>query len=105
MTTRPATTAELRGHAALLGRLHAAGLATPLQAGTLIALALRTAPANMTTIAADMGCTAPGITGVADMLEDRGLARRSYLPGDRRQIMLEITAAGRALLAGDSTNP
>jgi len=39
-----------------------------------------------------------GITGRLDRLEDRGLARRSRHPHDRRGILVELTEEGRQVL-------
>jgi len=40
----------------------------------------------------------PSMTKVLANLEERGLVRRSQHPSDRRQVIIEITAAGTALL-------
>lgn len=40
----------------------------------------------------------PSMTKVLSMLEERGLVRRDAHPGDRRQAIMSITAAGIALL-------
>ena len=41
---------------------------------------------------------APGITRLTNVLEDRGLIRREQWPGDRRQVLCQITSAGLKLL-------
>jgi len=49
-------------------------------------------------IAARMVERAPGITGLIDRLERRGLVRRERSSADRREIRCLLTAEGRALL-------
>lgn len=41
---------------------------------------------------------APGITRFVNSLEEKGLIRREHWPGDRRQVLCQITQAGLKLL-------
>lgn len=41
---------------------------------------------------------APGITRMVNILEQRGLIRREQWPGDRRQVLCQITSAGLKVL-------
>jgi len=50
------------------------------------------------TIAERMVEQTPGITGLLDRLEDKGLVQRERCPSDRRQVLCEITPRGLALL-------
>ena len=50
------------------------------------------------TIAERMVEQTPGITGLLDRLEDKGLVRRERCPSDRRQVLCEITSRGLDLL-------
>lgn len=43
--------------------------------------------------------TQPAMTQLVDRLERAGLARRTHAPGDRRVTLVEITQAGRDLVA------
>ncbi|HEU4523008.1 MAG TPA: MarR family transcriptional regulator [Thermoanaerobaculia bacterium] len=49
-------------------------------------------------IAARLVEPAPGITRFVNSLEEKGLIRREQWPGDRRQVLCQITAAGLKLL-------
>jgi DNA-binding MarR family transcriptional regulator len=51
------------------------------------------------TIAERMIERTPGITGLVDRLEGKGLVERGRLAGDRRCVICRITAAGLELLA------
>jgi DNA-binding MarR family transcriptional regulator len=48
-------------------------------------------------VAKAFGVTLPAVTHIVDRLEQKGLAARGAIPGDRRVTALELTAAGRAL--------
>jgi len=50
------------------------------------------------TIAERMVEQTPGITGLLDRLEEKGLVRRERCASDRRQVLCEITPRGLALL-------
>lgn len=68
------------------------GLPVPL-ARTLLALG---APEPMRELADHLACDPSHITGIADRLEERGLARR-VVGHDRRVKMLELTEDGAAM--------
>lgn len=57
----------------------------------------RLAAANPSQLAAAVGTDTAGITGLIDHLEKRGLVSRRANPADRRAVIVEPTAAGRAL--------
>src|SRR5215207_4763775 len=48
-------------------------------------------------VAKAFGVTMPAVTHIVDRLEQKGLAARGAMPGDRRVSALELTTAGRAL--------
>ena len=48
-------------------------------------------------VAKAFGVTLPAITHIVDRLEQKSLATRGAMPGDRRVTALELTVAGRAL--------
>ncbi len=60
----------------------------------LKALRILEGPVSMKELGARMHCDASFVTAVADMLEQRGLARREVDPADRRVKRLVLTAAG-----------
>ncbi len=70
---------------------------TPPQAMALRMIA--TAPTPLGVIADELTFDASNMTGIADRLEERGLAHRSVDPSDRRVKLLEITSEGRKELA------
>lgn len=70
------------------------GLPVPL-ARTLLALG---APEPMRELADHLACDPSHITGIADRLEERGLARR-VVGHDRRVKLLELTEEGAAVRA------
>ena len=43
--------------------------------------------------------SAGNMTDVIDKLEARGLVHRAHVPGDRRSLRIELTAAGRELIS------
>jgi DNA-binding MarR family transcriptional regulator len=48
-------------------------------------------------VAKAFSVTLPAVTHIVDRLEQKGLATRGAMPGDRRVTALELTATGRAL--------
>ena len=54
-------------------------------------------PCPMSVLAERLACDASYITGIADRLEERGLAERRPDPDDRRVKQLMLTDAGRSL--------
>lgn len=46
-----------------------------------------------------LGCEPPSVTGMIRKLQERGLVRRSPSPTDRRAALVELTEAGRTLVA------
>jgi DNA-binding MarR family transcriptional regulator len=48
-------------------------------------------------VAKAFGVTLPAVTHIVDRLEQKGLATRGAIPGDRRVTALDLTAAGRVL--------
>ncbi len=56
-------------------------------------------PLPMRAIADVLTCDASNMTGIADRLEERGLVERTTDATDRRVKLLQITEAGRAVLA------
>ena len=54
---------------------------------------------TLSKLAKSVSLCASTVTGIADRLENRGLVRRRRDTYDRRRITLEITAAGRRLIA------
>jgi len=51
-------------------------------------------PLPMGRLAETLACDASNVTGLVDRLESRGLVKRQSSPGDRRQKVLGLTAAG-----------
>ena len=56
------------------------------------------APLPTMEIASRLVEPAPGITRFVNSLEEKGLIRREQWPGDRRQVLCQITPAGLKLL-------
>ena len=54
-------------------------------------------PRTMSEIASFLHCDNSNVTGIVDVLEERGLARRRPSERDRRVKLIELTAAGRRL--------
>ena len=67
-------------------------------AATLATLA-RTGPGRLTALAAAEGVTQPAMTQLVGRLEQAGLAMRSADPDDGRAVQVQITDAGRELIA------
>jgi DNA-binding MarR family transcriptional regulator len=63
--------------------------------------ALRTLdrPRTMSEIAAVLHCDNSNVTGIVDVLEEKGLATRRPSEADRRVKLIELTAAGRKVRA------
>lgn len=70
---------------------------TPVQAKLLCHLLA--GPRGMADLARALGVEKAALTGLADRVERRGLARRIPVPGDRRALRVELTDAGRAAAA------
>ena len=70
---------------------------TPVQYATLSGLGSHPG-VDQRTLAAQVGLDASTLGGVVDRLESRGWLTRQPSPSDRRVKLLQITAAGKALL-------
>jgi DNA-binding MarR family transcriptional regulator len=68
-----------------------------LTPATLGALARLGEPRTMGEIAELLGCDPSNVTGIADALESRKLARRRPSAADRRVKVIELTAAGERM--------
>lgn len=77
--------------ALLRRRVEELGLSVP----QAFALRLLDHPLPMRNLAAAMHCDASNLTGIADRLEERGLAERRLDPRDRRVKLLVLTDEGR----------
>jgi DNA-binding MarR family transcriptional regulator len=66
----------------------------PAAFGTLRAL---DEPRTMSEIAAVLHCDNSNVTGIVDVLEEKGLATRQASAGDRRVKLIALTAEGRRL--------
>lgn len=56
-------------------------------------------PRTMSEIASFLHCDNSNVTGIVDVLEERGLARRRPSERDRRVKLIELTAEGRRVRA------
>jgi DNA-binding MarR family transcriptional regulator len=54
---------------------------------------------RMNALSRDLMVTGGNVTGLTDELEKEGLVQRRPSPGDRRAVLLHLTAAGRAAFA------
>ncbi len=54
---------------------------------------------NFTKLAEALGVTPSNVTGIIDRLEEQGLVRRTQNPEDRREITLQATDKGEALVS------
>lgn len=82
--------------AATLSRLFLCHTKVPIsriEVGVLSALAER--PRRITELAAREGVTQPGMTLLANRLEERGWVERDADPGDRRVVLVKLTRFGR----------
>jgi DNA-binding MarR family transcriptional regulator len=52
-------------------------------------------PQKMIDLGQHLGVTARNVTKLVDALEEEGLVSRADLPGDRRAVVVELSAAGR----------
>ena len=66
---------------------------TPVQAKLICVLAF--GPRGMAELAKRFGVEKATLTGLVDRAEQRGLVRRSPVPGDRRALHVTLTDAGR----------
>ena len=66
---------------------------TPVQAKLICVLAF--GPRGMAELAQCFGVEKATLTGLVDRAEQRGLVRRSPVPGDRRALHVTLTDAGR----------
>lgn len=80
-------------------RVEALGLSMP----QAVALRYLEQPCAMRHLAQAMRCDASNLTGIADRLEERGLAERRLDPRDRRVKLLVLTDAGRRARAAIHT--
>ena len=91
----------LDGVAGLVARLVTEGEALAKNAGipafVIKALHLLDSPMAMKDLGRRLHCDPSFVTGIADMLEKRGLAARESDPGDRRVKRLVLTPAGKEL--------
>jgi DNA-binding MarR family transcriptional regulator len=51
-------------------------------------------PFNLTSLASQMGMTTAAMTSIADTMEKLGFAKRMIAPGDRRSVVISLTARG-----------
>ncbi len=63
------------------------------------ALRMLDRPRTMSEIAAVLHCDNSNVTGIVDVLEEKGLATRRPAEADRRVKLIELTAAGRRVRA------
>jgi DNA-binding MarR family transcriptional regulator len=78
-------------------RLAPLGL-TPGQGRALTVLSRAGEPLRMAELAKRLHVVPRSATGVVDALEELGLVRRDIDPGNRRSILVELTAHGRGML-------
>lgn len=92
----------LRASKAVVARIEpmlaAEGL-TPTQLGVLEVI-LHKGPLTQRDLGRKVLTSAGNMTDVIDKLERRGLVLRNRLPADRRSVRVELTPAGRTLIAG-----
>jgi DNA-binding MarR family transcriptional regulator len=79
-------------------RQHADEDASPTQVAALSTIERR-GPLSLSALAECERVRPPTVTGAVARLEERGLVTRTADPDDRRAARVEITAAGRKLLA------
>jgi DNA-binding MarR family transcriptional regulator len=73
---------------------------TATQRIALIELADAGGPLRLNDLAARIGTSAPTASRTVDALDELGLVERGPDPDDRRAVRLDLTASGRALVAG-----
>jgi DNA-binding MarR family transcriptional regulator len=71
-----------------------------LTAGSTLGLLLRSGPLRLTTLAEREAVSQPAMTGLVSRLQGAGLVTRGADPTDGRVVLVELTAAGRALIQG-----
>jgi DNA-binding MarR family transcriptional regulator len=89
--------AALEGLFRLVRWLSPAGLS--LTAAATLATLDRTGPCRLTELAAREGVTQPAMTQLIARLTEQGLAARAADPEDGRVVRVQLTAAGRDLIA------
>lgn len=67
-------------------------------AAAVLAVLGREGPLRLTALARVSGLTQPGTTQLVTRLERDGLVRRAAAPDDGRAVLVEVTAAGDALM-------
>jgi DNA-binding MarR family transcriptional regulator len=82
---------------ALLRWLSPPGLS--LTSGATLSTLDRIGSCRLTALAAHEGVTQPAMTQLVGRLEEQGLVQRCADPADGRVVEVQITAAGRALIA------
>ena len=70
----------------------------PAPAHFVLLSLLSVGPRKLTDLASAQGVSLPTISNSVSAMEDRGWVRRAAPDGDRRVAMIELTAAGRAVL-------
>jgi DNA-binding MarR family transcriptional regulator len=68
---------------------------TPAQSRALRTISKADAPIRMGELATTLGVVPRSATGVVDALQDAGLVERTVDPGNRRSVLVTLTAAGR----------
>ena len=76
---------------------------TPARAEVLWLLH-RSGPLMQRELSELLTCTPRNVTGLVDALERAGFVERTAHPSDRRAVMVRLTASGRSLIAGWSTD-
>jgi MarR family transcriptional regulator, 2-MHQ and catechol-resistance regulon repressor len=71
---------------------------SPNQFGVLEAL-LHLGPLEPCELGPKLLTSRPNVVLLVDQLEERGLVRRAPVAGDRRRVLVELTAAGRRTIA------
>ena len=92
----------LRAHSCVLARLEplAVGAGLTLTQLGLLEVLLHKGPLAHREIGRKLLTSAGNMANVVRKLEARGLVRRGAVAGDRRQVAVELTTAGRALIEG-----
>jgi MarR family transcriptional regulator for hemolysin len=72
---------------------------TTFSSWTVLAALSARGPAIQRDLAASLKMIGPSIVERIDQLESAGLVTRSPVPGDRRASLVELTGAGKALIA------
>jgi DNA-binding MarR family transcriptional regulator len=71
-----------------------------LTAGSTLGLLLRSGAQRLTALAEREAVSQPAMTGLVSRLQAAGLVVRRADPSDGRAVLVELTAAGRALIEG-----